>query len=31
MASDIFLKVDGIKGESTDANHRDEIEVVTEF
>jgi type VI secretion system secreted protein Hcp len=28
MASDVFLKVDGIKGESTDAYHKDEIEVV---
>jgi type VI secretion system secreted protein Hcp len=27
VASDIFLKVDGIKGESTDVNHKDEIEV----
>jgi type VI secretion system secreted protein Hcp len=26
MAFDIFLKIDGIKGESTDAQHRDEIE-----
>ena len=29
MASDIFLKVDGIKGESTDVNHKDEIEVLS--
>ena len=29
MASDIFLKVDGIKGESTDINHKDEIEVLS--
>ena len=27
MASDVFLKVDGIKGESTDAYHQDEIEL----
>src|SRR6266403_993061 len=27
VASDIFLKVDGIKGESTDVNHQHEIEV----
>jgi type VI secretion system secreted protein Hcp len=26
MAFDVFLKIDGIKGESTDARHRDEIE-----
>ncbi len=25
MASDIFLKVDGIKGEATDVDHKDEI------
>ncbi len=29
VASDIFLRVDGIKGESTDANHKDEIEVLS--
>jgi type VI secretion system secreted protein Hcp len=29
MASNIFLKIDGIKGESTDASHKDEIEVVS--
>ena len=29
MASDIFLKVDGIKGESTDTNHQDDIFVST--
>ena len=29
MASDIFLKVDGIKGESTDTNHQDESEIVS--
>jgi type VI secretion system secreted protein Hcp len=29
VASDIFLKVDGIKGESTDVNHKDEIEVLS--
>jgi type VI secretion system secreted protein Hcp len=28
MASDAFLSVDGIKGESTDAYHKDEIELV---
>lgn len=28
-AVDIFLKVDGIKGESTDKNHRDEIDVIS--
>lgn len=27
MASDYLLKIDGIKGESTDAKHKDEIEV----
>ncbi len=29
MASEIFLKVDGIKGEATDVNHKDEIEVLS--
>ena len=29
MASDIFLKIDGIKGEATDVNHQNEIEVVS--
>ena len=29
MASVIFLKVDGIKGEATDVDHKDEIEVVS--
>jgi type VI secretion system Hcp family effector len=29
MASTIFMKIDGIKGESTDANHKDEIEVMS--
>jgi type VI secretion system secreted protein Hcp len=29
MASDIFLKVDGIDGESTDVNHAKKIEVVS--
>lgn len=29
MASDIFLKVDRINGESTDVNHPNEIEVVS--
>ena len=27
MASDYLLKIDGIKGESTDAKHKDEIEI----
>jgi len=27
MASDYFLKIEGIKGESTDSKHKDEIEV----
>ncbi len=26
MAFDIFLKIDGVKGESSDAQHREEIE-----
>ena len=29
MANDIFLKVDGIKGEATDVNHPNEIEVLS--
>ena len=29
MAFDIFIKIDGIKGESSDAQHRDEIEAVS--
>ena len=29
MAFDIFLKIDGIKGESSDAQHREEIEVAS--
>jgi type VI secretion system secreted protein Hcp len=29
MAADIFLKIDGIKGESTDSKHKDEIEVTS--
>ena len=29
MASDIFLKIDGIKGEATDVSHPNEIEVVS--
>ena len=29
MASDIFLKIDGIEGEATDINHQNEIEVVS--
>lgn len=29
MASDIFLKIDGIKGEGTDVNHLHEIEVLS--
>lgn len=28
MASDMFLKLDGIKGESTDDKHKDEIEII---
>lgn len=29
MAFDVFLKIDGIKGESSDAQHREEIEVAS--
>jgi type VI secretion system secreted protein Hcp len=29
MAVDIFLKIDGIKGESLDSKHKDEIEVLS--
>jgi type VI secretion system secreted protein Hcp len=29
MAVDMFLKIDGIPGESTDARHRDEIDVLS--
>jgi type VI secretion system secreted protein Hcp len=29
MAFDMFLKIDGIPGESTDIHHRDEIEVLS--
>jgi type VI secretion system secreted protein Hcp len=29
MASDIFLKIDGIQGEATDVNHKNEIEVLS--
>lgn len=29
MAFDAFLKLDGIKGESTDAKHKDEIDVLS--
>jgi type VI secretion system secreted protein Hcp len=29
MTSDIFLKIEGIKGESLDVKHKDEIEVVS--
>ena len=29
MANDIFLKVDGMKGEATDVNHPNEIEIVS--
>lgn len=29
MAVDYFLKLDGIQGESTDANHKDEIQVLS--
>lgn len=27
MATDVFMKIDGIEGESTDSKHKDEIEV----
>ena len=27
MAVDMFLKIDGIPGESTDASHKDEIDI----
>lgn len=29
MAVDIFLKIDGIKGESQDSKHKDEIEILS--
>ncbi len=29
MAQDVYLKIDGIAGESTDATHKDEIEVLS--
>jgi type VI secretion system secreted protein Hcp len=29
MAVDMFLKIDGIPGESTDANHKDEIDILS--
>lgn len=29
MATDMFLKIDGIKGDATDKVHKDEIEVLT--
>jgi len=29
MASDYFLKIDGIKGESPDAKHKDEIQILS--
>ncbi len=29
MAVDMFLKIDGIKGEATDAKHKDEIDVLS--
>ncbi len=29
MASDMFLKIEGIPGESTDSKHKDEIDVLT--
>lgn len=29
MAVDMFLKIDGVKGESSDAKHKDEIEVLS--
>ena len=28
MATDIFLKIDGMKGEATDVNHKDEVELL---
>ena len=29
MAVDYFLKLDGIQGESVDANHKDEIQILS--
>jgi type VI secretion system secreted protein Hcp len=29
MATDLFIKIDGIKGESTDKGHKEEIEVLS--
>ena len=29
MAFDAFLKIDGIKGESTDSKHKDEINLLS--
>ncbi len=29
MAFDMFLKMDGIPGESTDVGHKDEIDIVS--
>ena len=29
MAVDMFLKIDGIQGESTDASHKDEIDILS--
>ncbi|MBL8733425.1 MAG: type VI secretion system tube protein Hcp [Planctomycetes bacterium] len=29
MVSTMFLKIDGVKGESTDSNHKDEIELMS--
>ncbi len=29
MANDLFLKIDGVKGESTDSKHKDEIELLS--
>jgi type VI secretion system secreted protein Hcp len=29
MAIDMFLKIDGIQGESTDIHHRDEIDILS--
>ena len=29
MADDLFLKIDGVPGESTDANHKDEINILS--
>jgi type VI secretion system secreted protein Hcp len=29
MAEEMFLKIDGIQGESTDASHKDEINILS--